>query len=65
MCLDTFSNVITGSASVAGSIMAIVMMTKGYISLGALSAVMTLINTLINDTSVFFTSLAAFISKKE
>ena len=64
MCLDTFSNVITGSASVAGSIMAIVMMTKGYISLGALSAVMTLINTLINDTSVFFTSLAAFMSKK-
>ena len=64
MGLDTFGNLITSGAGVAAAIMAVVLMTRGYISPGALSAVLLLITTLLDDTGVFFNSLATFVSKK-
>lgn len=63
-CLDTLNSIITGSTSVVAGIMAIILMTKGVISLGGLTAVMTLISTLIADVSFLFSSMSVFLSKK-
>ena len=62
--LDTLGNLITGGASVAGTLMAIVMMARGEIGLGALGAAMALISSLIGDTSQLFQSISTFLSKK-
>lgn len=51
-------------ASVSANIVAIVMMALGQISLGSLAAVMSLINTLIQDTTGLFESVSSVISKK-
>lgn len=62
--LGTISNFISNMASVGANILAIVLMARGEISIGALGAVMSLIGTLIGDTSALFSSAGTFLSKK-
>ncbi len=62
--LGTISGFISNIASVSASVMAIVLMTQGKLSVGALGAVLTLIGTLIDSTSQLFESIANYISKK-
>lgn len=64
MFFGIISNLISSLAIVSANILAIVLMTRGEISIGELGAVMVLINTLIGDTSQLFSSVATFISKK-
>jgi len=51
-------------ANVGGSVFAIVLMTMGRLTLGALGAVLTLTNTLVNDTKMLLAGFATFIDKK-
>ncbi len=62
--LGLLNRSITTMASVAANIVAIVMMAAGQISLGSLAAVMSLISTLIGDTSALFDSVSSVFSKK-
>lgn len=62
--LEILNVSISTIASVAADIVAIVMMALGQISLGSLAAVMSLINTLIQDTTGLFESISSVISKK-
>ncbi len=62
--LGTISGVITNIANIAANVFAIILMTQGKLSLGALGAVLVLISTLIGSTSQLFGSAANFISKK-
>lgn len=62
--LGIVSGFITNLASVAANVFAIVLMTQGKLSIGALGAALALINTLMNSTSQLFSSMANFISKK-
>ena len=64
MALGTIANIVSSLASVSANILAIVLLTLGRISLGALGAVMSLIGTLIEDVSALFSSLSIFLSKK-
>lgn len=64
MLLSTTSDFISSIISVSANIFAIILLTMGKISIGGLGAVMSLINTLISDTSQLFASIATFISKK-
>lgn len=64
MFFGIISNLISSLAIVSANILAIVLMTRGEISIGEFGAVMVLINTLIGDTSQLFSSVATFISKK-
>jgi len=49
---------------VGANVSAILLMTAGRISIGALGAVISLIGTLITDTSMLFAAIATFIAKK-
>lgn len=62
--LNTVSAAISTLVSVGANVFAILLMTKGRISIGALGAVMSLIGTLIGDTSALFSAIATFIAKK-
>lgn len=62
--LGTLSGFISNIASIAANILAIVLLTQGKLSIGALGAVFSLIGTLMGSTSQLFSSIARFISKK-
>ena len=62
--LGTVSGFISNIASIAANVFAIVLMTQGRLSIGALGAVLALIGTLMGSTSQMFSSIANFISKK-
>ncbi len=62
--LNTISTAISTLASVGANVFAILLMTAGRISIGALGAVVSLIGTLIADTSALFTAVATFVAKK-
>jgi ATP-binding cassette, subfamily B, bacterial len=62
--LNTLSTTIATLASVGANVFAILLMTGGRISIGALGAVISLIGTLIGDTSTLFAAVATFIAKK-
>jgi len=62
--MGTISGLISNIASVGANVFAIILMTRGELSIGALGAVLVLISTLMNSTSSLFRSLANFISKK-
>ncbi|MCL2015855.1 MAG: ABC transporter ATP-binding protein/permease [Defluviitaleaceae bacterium] len=62
--LGSVSGFITNIASIVAQIFAIILLTQGLISVGALGAVFILIQTLIGSTSSLFASFSEFISKK-
>lgn len=62
--LSTVSGFITNIAIISANVFAIVLMTQGRLSIGALGAVLALIRTLMDNTSQLFSSIANFISKK-
>lgn len=62
--LGTVSGFISNIASIAANVFAIILMTQGKLSIGALGAVLALIGTLMGSTSQLFGSIANFISKK-
>lgn len=64
MAIGILSNIIVGGASAFANLFAIILLTMGRISVGALGAVMSLIGTLISDTSALFSSIATLLSKK-
>ena len=49
---------------VMGSVFAIILMSLGRLSLGALGAVLSLVSTLVNDIKELLTGLAGFMMKK-
>ena len=55
---------IANIANLSCNILAIIAMTMGQLSIGALGAVMTLIETLVNDTGELIVSLAEFYARK-
>ena len=62
--LNMFNTILTSSANIAGSVFAIVLMTAGSITLGALGAVMSLTGTLISDANALLNSLSTLVTKK-
>lgn len=62
--LSAGNNLITDLSSIVANVFAIVLLTQGKLSIGALGAVLALINTLMSSTSSLFRSIANFISKK-
>ncbi|MCL1997728.1 MAG: ABC transporter ATP-binding protein/permease [Turicibacter sp.] len=64
LMLGAVSGLITNIASIAAQILAIVLLTQGVLSIGALGAVFILIQTLILSTTELFRGFSAFISKK-
>lgn len=62
--LSTLSTAISTLVSVGANVFAILLMTAGRISIGALGAVISLVGTLIGDTSALFAAVATFIAKK-
>jgi ATP-binding cassette subfamily B protein len=64
MLLGTINNTISSLATVGANVFAIILLTQGKLSLGALGAVMVLINSLISNTSQLFDSVASVLSKK-
>ena len=62
--LGTVSGVISNIASISANVFAIVLMTQGRVSIGALGAVLALIGTLMGSTSQLFGLISNFISKK-
>ena len=62
--LNASSSLISNFASIAASIISIVLLTRGYITIGALAAVFILINTLMDSTTRLFASISNFVSKK-
>lgn len=63
--LELINTLILNVANITGIIFTIILMLKGKISLGETAAVILLIETLVNDTILFLTSLTAFIGKKQ
>jgi len=62
--LNMVNTLLSSSANIAGSVFAIVLMTAGRITLGALGAVMSLTGTLIADTSALLSSFSTLVTKK-
>ena len=62
--LGAVSSFIANITSLAAIVFAIILMTQGSLSVGALSAVLVLVNTLMHSTSYLFGSIANFVSKK-
>lgn len=62
--LGTASGLISNLANAGANILAIVLLTQGRLSVGALGAVFALIATLMGSTSRLFASIANFLSKK-
>jgi len=62
--LGTVSGFVSNIANVAANVLAIILMTQGKLSVGALGAVLALNGTLMASTSQLFSSIANFLSKK-
>jgi ATP-binding cassette subfamily B protein len=62
--LNTLSTAISTLVLVGANVFAILLMTDGQISIGALGAVISLTGTLIADTSRLFSAVATFFAKK-
>lgn len=62
--LNAASGFIVNLTHITANIFAIILMTQGKLSIGALGAVLMLIGTLIGNTSQLFNSIANFLSKK-
>lgn len=62
--LGTVSGLVSNLANMAANILAILLLTQGKLSVGALGAVFVLIGTLIGSTGRLFSSIANFLSKK-
>lgn len=62
--LNLAGEIVYNISYVAAIILAIVLMTQGKLSVGALSAVFVLTSTLLRSSSRLFRSIARFISKK-
>lgn len=62
--LEMISSFISSIVGVAATILSIILMVKGRISLGALGAAISLTQTLLNDTNILFSSIGGFIAKK-
>ena len=62
--LDVLNYIILTISNSAGMILAITLMATGSITLNVLGIVMSLINTLIDQTSYFLYAITAFISKR-
>jgi len=62
--LNMVNTILSGAANIAGSVFAIVLMTLGRITLGALGAVMSLTGTLISDTGALLNSFSTLFTKK-
>lgn len=62
--LGLVGNLINGAATAAAIVYAIILMTRGALSLGGLGAAMSLIQTLISDMGSLMSSAGSFISKK-
>lgn len=62
--LNTTSSFIANVVALAANVFAIILMTKGKLSVGALGAVLVLNATLMDSTSRLFSAIAGFLSKK-
>ncbi|MDR3161823.1 MAG: ABC transporter ATP-binding protein/permease [Spirochaetaceae bacterium] len=62
--LEILNYFVMSLAHIGGSIFAIILMTSGLITLGALGAVMSLVSTLAGDTGELLRSFSTFIMKK-
>ncbi|MDR0443531.1 MAG: ABC transporter ATP-binding protein/permease [Treponema sp.] len=62
--LGSTGGFIANMAGIAANVFAILLLTQGKLSIGALGAVLALIATLMESTSQLFGSIANFISKK-
>ncbi|HAN20677.1 MAG TPA: hypothetical protein DCP51_03220 [Clostridiales bacterium] len=62
--LGMASGFVSNIASITANVFAIILMTQGKLSVGALGAVLSLNGTLLNSTSQLFNSVANFVSKK-
>ncbi|MDR0668957.1 MAG: ABC transporter ATP-binding protein/permease, partial [Treponema sp.] len=62
--LNMVNYFVTSLAAIGGTIFAIVLMTLGMLTLGALGAVMSLVSTLVDDTGDLLRSFSTFIMKK-
>ncbi len=62
--LNTLNNTLAALAAAGASILAILMMAAGRISIGALGSVLSLVQTLIADAGTLFSAVATFIAKK-
>ncbi len=63
--LEVMSGTVSALALAGANVLAIVLMTRGLISIGQLGSVMVLVGTLISDTSALFSGVATFVSKKD
>ncbi len=62
--LNCGNSLISNLANIASCFLAILLMTAGKITVGALSAVLSLVSTLISDMGSLITGIAQFISKR-
>jgi ATP-binding cassette subfamily B protein len=62
--LDMVNYFLTSLANIGGNVFAIILMTAGTITLGALGAVMSLVSTLVSDTGDLLRAFSTFIMKK-
>ncbi|MDR2177936.1 MAG: ABC transporter ATP-binding protein/permease, partial [Treponema sp.] len=62
--LEIVNYFVMSLADIGGTIFAIVLMTLGRITLGALGAVMSLVSTLVSDTGDLLRAFTTFIMKK-
>ncbi len=63
--LDMMNTVVLSLVNIGGLVFIILMMTAGRISIAEASAVILLMQTLVDDTTQLFTSLAAFMAKSQ
>ncbi len=62
--LELVSDLLTGSASGGATVLAIVRMTQGRLSIGGLGAAISLIRSLMDDTDRLFGAIGGFLAKK-
>ncbi|MDR2617378.1 MAG: ABC transporter ATP-binding protein/permease [Treponema sp.] len=62
--LGIVNYLVTSLAHIGGNVFAIILMTSGMITLGALGAVMSLVSTLVSDTGDLLQAFSKFIMKK-
>lgn len=62
--IDMSNSFVTSCVSIGATVFAIVLMTAGRISVGALGACMSLVSTLLGDTKELIAGAATFIGKK-
>jgi ATP-binding cassette subfamily B protein len=62
--INMSNDFVTSSVNIAATIFAIILMTMGSITIGALGACMSLISTLLGDTKELIAGAATFLTKK-